>query len=279
MMDTASKRSNEEDSATPEAVDEVMEAENPAALDARDAQGESLEENPLAGAEEQPGAAPETQAMHTEDPAEAALEAADIAQVMEGGEAAEKDGAASGGSVTRNRGMRWYIIHAYTGFEKKVAAAILEEAEQKGLRDHFEEITVPSEEVFEMRRGKKVQTERNLFPGYVLAKMQMTDATWQLVRSTDKVAGFLGGRGQRPQPISEAEANAIFAQVQEGIDTPKRAVSYEIGEQVKVIDGPFESFVGVVEDIDEMKEKLKVSVSIFGRPTPVELNFDQVEKG
>lgn len=205
---------------------------------------------------------------------EAVVETAEIEQMMEQPAAAKTDDAPR----TRNRGMRWYIIHAYTGFEQKVANAILEEAAQKGLSDKFEEVTVPSEEVVEVRRGKKVQAERKLFPGYVLAKMEMTDATWQLVRTTDKVAGFLGGRGQRPQPISEAEANAIFAQVQEGVDAPKRAFNFDIGEQVKVVDGPFDSFIGVVEDIDEDKEKLKVSVSIFGRPTPVELDFGQVDK-
>ena len=235
-----------------------------------------MEETPEQAVKEiEPEAAPEEQAMHVEPSAEAAaVETADIAQVMD----APKDKDATPATTTRNRGMRWYIIHAYTGFEQKVAAAIKEEAAQKGLSDLFEDVVVPSEEVVEMRRGKKVQAERKLFPGYVLAKMQMTDATWQLVRTTDKVAGFLGGRGQRPQPITEAEANAIFAQVQEGIDAPKRAINYDIGEQVKVIDGPFDSFIGVVEDIDEEKEKLKVSVSIFGRPTPVELDFGQVEK-
>jgi len=177
-----------------------------------------------------------------------------------------------------NSKMRWYIIHAYSGFEKKVAQAILETAAQRGLSDKFEAVTVPTEEVVEVRKGKKVQAERKFFPGYVLAKMEMSDETWQLVKSTEKVTGFLGGGGIRPQPITEAEANAIFRQVQDGIDTPKRAINFDIGEQVKVIDGPFESFIGVVEDIDESKEKLKVSVSIFGRPTPVELEFKQVDR-
>lgn len=206
----------------------------------------------------------------------AAIDTAAIANVMDGAQTdAEKLNAPA---VTRNRGMRWYIIHAYTGFERKVAASILEEAEKRGIRDKFQEVSVPCEEILEMRRGKKVLSERNMFPGYVLANMEMTDATWQLVRTTDKVAGFLGGRGQRPQPISEAEANAIFAQVKAGADAPKRAFSFEIGDQVKVTDGPFESFVGIVEGLDEAKEKLKVSVSIFGRPTPVELDFGQVQK-
>lgn len=173
---------------------------------------------------------------------------------------------------------RWYIIHAHSGYEKKVATAIKESAAQQGLSDMFEAVEVPSEEIVEMRRGKKVTAERKFFPGYVLAKMEMTDATWQLVRTTDKVSGFLGGGGSKPVPITQAEADAIFQQVQDGIDTPKNHIVYEIGEQVKVIDGPFESFVGTVEDIDEDREKLKVSVSIFGRPTPVELDYSQVDK-
>lgn len=173
---------------------------------------------------------------------------------------------------------RWYIIHAYSGFEKKVAQAIRETAAQQGLSDKFEDIVVPTEEVVEMRRGKKIAAERKFFPGYVLVKMDMTDATWQLVKKTEKVTGFLGGGGTRPQPITEREAQAIFQQVQEGIDTPKRAIDFEIGDTVKIVDGPFDSFTGTVEDIDEVKEKLKVSVAIFGRPTPVELEFKQVEK-
>ncbi len=230
-------------------------------------------EQPLEAAEA-PAPTEASESAHADAPA---VETEAIAEVMDKpAEKAEDD--AKQGAVTRNRGMRWYIIHAYTGFERKVAAAIKEEAEKQGIADKFEEVTVPSEEVLEMRRGKKVLSERNMFPGYVMAKMEMTDATWQLVRTTDKVAGFLGGRGQRPQPITEAEASAIFAQVQEGTETAKRTVSFEIGEQVKVVDGPFDGFVGSVEGIDEAKEKLKVSVSIFGRPTPVELDFGQVEK-
>lgn len=224
--------------------------------------------------EEAPEAAAVQAPAETVAEAEEAVKTADIAQVVDGAEGKSADKPA----VTRNRGMRWYIIHAYTGFERKVAAAILDEAEKQGIREKFEEVSVPSEEILEMRRGKKVMSERNMFPGYVMAKMEMTDATWQLVRTTDKVAGFLGGRGQRPQPISEDEANAIFAQVQKGVDAPKRTFSFDIGEQVKVTDGPFDGFVGSVEDLDEEKDKLKVSVSIFGRPTPVELSFDQVQK-
>lgn len=176
------------------------------------------------------------------------------------------------------KAKRWYIIHAYSGFEKKVAQSILEQAAQKGLTDAFEEVVVPTEDVVEVRRGKKIAAERKFFPGYVLAKMDMTDATWQLVKTTPKVTGFLGGKGIRPQPITDAEAASIFKQVADGVDSPRHTVHFENGEQVKIIDGPFESFVGVVEDVDDDRQKLKVSVSIFGRSTPVELTFDQVHK-
>lgn len=191
---------------------------------------------------------------------------------------AEQAEPATPAAASSGKPKRWYIIHAYSGFEKKVAQSIRETAAQQGLTDKFEDIVVPTEEVVEMRRGKKVAAERKFFPGYVLVKMEMSDATWQLVKKTEKVTGFLGGGGTKPQPISDREAQAIFQQVQEGIDTPKRTIDFEIGDQVKVVDGPFDSFVGVVEDIDENKQKLKVSVAIFGRPTPVELEFKQVEK-
>lgn len=177
------------------------------------------------------------------------------------------------------KAKRWYIIHAYSGFEKKVAQSILEQAAQKNLTDAFEQVVVPTEDVVEVRRGKKVSAERKFFPGYVLAKMDMTDATWQLVKNTPKVTGFLGGKGIRPQPISEAEAAQIFKQAEEGAKSVRTTVHFDIGEQVKIIDGPFESFVGTVEDVEEDRQKLKVSVSIFGRATPVELTFDQVHKG
>jgi len=173
--------------------------------------------------------------------------------------------------------MKWYIVHAYSNFEKKVAAAIREQADNAGLGDLFEEILVPTEEVVEVRRGRKVSSERKFFPGYVLVKMDMTDEAYHLIKNTPKVTGFLGS-AQKPVPISEEEAQRILQQVQEGVERPKPMVDFEIGEQVRVADGPFASFNGFVEDIDEERARLKVAVSIFGRATPVELEYGQVEK-
>jgi transcriptional antiterminator NusG len=173
--------------------------------------------------------------------------------------------------------MRWYIVHAYSNFEKKVADAIREGAAQRGLSDNFEEILVPTEQVVEVRRGRKVSAERKFFPGYVLVKCDLSDQVFSLIKNTPKVTGFLGA-DNKPMPISEEEALRIKGQVAEGVDRPKPTIMFEVGETVRVADGPFASFNGLVEEIDEARSRLKVAVSIFGRPTPVELEFAQVEK-
>jgi transcriptional antiterminator NusG len=173
--------------------------------------------------------------------------------------------------------MRWYIVHAYSNFERKVAESIKERAAAANLGEMFEEVLVPMEEVVEMRRGRKIASERKFFPGYVLVKMELNDETYHLIKNTPKVTGFLG-TDNKPIPITEEEAGRILQQVQEGVERPKPSVTFEIGEQVRVADGPFASFNGLVEEVDEERARLKVAVSIFGRATPVELEYAQVEK-
>ena len=172
---------------------------------------------------------------------------------------------------------RWYIVHAYSNFEKKVMDSIREQAQSRGLADKFDEIIVPTEKVVEVRRGRKLDIDRKFFPGYVLVKCELTDDVYHLIKNTPKVTGFLGA-DKKPIPISDAEANRILQQVQEGIERPKPSITFEIGEQVRVADGPFASFNGTVEEVDDGRSRLKVAVSIFGRATPVELEFAQVEK-
>lgn len=173
---------------------------------------------------------------------------------------------------------RWYVLHAYSGFENYVVRALNERIQLRGMEDRFGEIIVPTEEVIEMRGGKKRKTERKFFPGYVLVQMEMDDNTWHLVREVPKVLGFIGGTAERPAPITDREAMSILQRVQESEDKPKPKVLFEPGEIIRVTDGPFADFNGVVEDVNYDKSRLRVSVSIFGRSTPVELEFSQVEK-
>lgn len=172
---------------------------------------------------------------------------------------------------------RWYVVHAYSGSEKSVADEIRKKAEKQELADHFQEILVPTEDVVEIKRGQKANVERKVFPGYILVRMEMNDTTWHLVKEIPRVTGFLGAKG-KPAPITNAEAERLIRQLEEGAASPRSSVIYDIGETVKVNDGPFNSFTGVVEQVDADKSRLVVSVSIFGRATPVELDFTQVEK-
>jgi transcriptional antiterminator NusG len=174
--------------------------------------------------------------------------------------------------------LQWYVVHAYSGFENQVKRALEERVARAGMEDLFGEILVPTEEVVEMREGTKRRSERKFFPGYVLVQMEMNDDTWHLVKDAPKVMGFIGGTSDRPAPISQREADAILQRVQEGADKPRPKVLFEVGEVVRVTDGPFNDFNGVVEEVNYEKSRLRVSVLIFGRSTPVELEFGQVEK-
>lgn len=174
--------------------------------------------------------------------------------------------------------MQWYVVHAYSGFEKSVMRALNERIDRAGMREQFGQILVPVEEVVEMKGGQKHTSERKFFPGYVLVQMEMNDATWHLVKSTPKVTGFVGGTPNKPAPISEREVQGIMQQIQEGVEKPRPKVTFEVGEMVRVVDGPFSDFNGSVEEVNYEKSKLRVSVTIFGRATPVELDFAQVEK-
>lgn len=175
-------------------------------------------------------------------------------------------------------GKKWYVVHAYSGYEKSVLRALKDRIERAGMQEKFGQILVPVEEVIEMKGGQKNISERKFFPGYVLVEMEMSDDTWHLVKDTDKVTGFVGGSAMKPTPISQKEVDNILQQIQEGVEKPRPKVLFEIGEAVRVKDGPFTDFHGNVEDVNYDKNKLRVSVSIFGRPTPVELDFNQVEK-
>ena len=176
-----------------------------------------------------------------------------------------------------NPNHKWYIVHAYSNFEKKVAESIRDQAKQKNLEDCFSEILVPTEDVVEIRRGRKINAERKFFPGYVLVKMDLSDEAYHLIKNTPKVTGFLGS-ASKPQPVSEREVQRIVGAIEEGVERPKPTIRWDLGEKVKVIDGPFASFDGVVESVDEDRARLRVSVSIFGRATPVDLEYTQVEK-
>jgi transcription termination/antitermination protein NusG len=174
--------------------------------------------------------------------------------------------------------MRWYVVHAYSGMEKSVARALQDRITRNGMQDKFGKILVPTEEVVEMKNGQRTITERRFFPGYVLVEMEMSDDTWHLVKNTGKVTGFVGGHGNKPTPISEKEVEKIMAQMQEGVEKPRPKTLFDVGEMVRVKDGPFTDFNGNVEEVNYEKSRVRVSVTIFGRATPVELEFGQVEK-
>ncbi|NOQ36669.1 MAG: transcription termination/antitermination protein NusG [Methylococcaceae bacterium] len=175
--------------------------------------------------------------------------------------------------------LRWYVVHAYSNFEGKVKEALEERIEREGLQEYFGKILVPTEEVVEMRMGQQRKSDRKFFPGYVLVQMELTDETWHLVRDVPRVLGFIGGTSDRPAPISEKEANLILNRVEEGVNKPRPKVLFEVGEVLRIVDGPFKDFNGSVEEVNYEKSKLRISVLIFGRATPVELEFSQVEKG
>lgn len=186
--------------------------------------------------------------------------------------------AASGAGGAASDKKRWYVVHAYSGMEKSVRRALLERVERMGMKDRFGEILVPTEEVVEVKAGQKSVTERRFFPGYILVEMEMTDETWHLVRNTPKITGFIGGKSNKPTPIPQHEIDKLLQQMQDGVDKPRPKVSYEVGELVRIKEGPFADFNGNVEEVSYDKSRLRVLVTIFGRSTPVELEFGQVEK-
>jgi transcriptional antiterminator NusG len=190
-----------------------------------------------------------------------------------------QDSATGASAGTHSGGnKRWYVVHAYSGMEKSVQRALVERIERAGMQDKFGQILVPTEEVIEVKNGQKSVTERRFFPGYVLVEMEMTDETWHLVKNTSKVTGFIGGKSNKPTPIPPHEVDKIMQQMQEGIEKPRPKVLYEVGELVRIKDGPFTDFNGNVEEVNYEKSRVRVSVTIFGRATPVELEFGQVEK-
>lgn len=186
--------------------------------------------------------------------------------------------AASGAGGAASDKKRWYVVHAYSGMEKSVRRALLERIDRMGMKDRFGEILVPTEEVVEVKAGQKSVTERRFFPGYILVEMEMTDETWHLVRNTPKITGFIGGKSNKPTPIPQHEIDKLLQQMQDGVDKPRPKVSYEVGELVRIKEGPFADFNGNVEEVSYDKSRLRVLVTIFGRSTPVELEFGQVEK-